>query len=260
MTTRQELIRQWELRLAEAERADGAISWSDRLRQRLYRFLLAMYGGSVWPGASDDVDNSRGRASVSRLVVADDEPTHDGKAPRSRAQILAGLKHVQGLSEELAPPGPLREGLQDDAWVVVYSSPKRQRGSLAYRMLRRAGFQPQLLRKGATSQILVVRTESAKAREALAVGWQTGDSKKRPIGLRRRIGVLPALTFLCVTTTLTLVGLLMLQVWDRPAWLPRTEPESSALIASGAIIFGMLSVIIGVVQDWSRPVAPPPDE
>jgi hypothetical protein len=127
-------------------------------------------------------------------------------------------------------------------------------------MLRRAGFQPQLLRKGATSQILVVRTESAKAREALACGWQTGDSKKRPIGLRRKIGVLPVLTFLCVTTTLTLVGLLMLEVWDRPAWLPRSEPESTALIGSGAILFGMLSVIFGVVQDWSRPVASPTDE
>ena len=166
MTTRQELLQQWQQRLAEARsacRAATAPSWSDQVRVKLYRFLLAMYGQTEWPGAPDDVDNQLGRAQHAECVVAEPQEPLAGKEPRTRAQILQGLRNVKGLGEELAPAGPLTKGLQPDSPMIVASFKKQQRADVAMRKLRRNGFAPVVAQQGKLFQIYVAAACSTAA-------------------------------------------------------------------------------------------------
>ena len=158
MTTRQELLDQWRSRLVEAEDAcDDPLtdSWSARLRRKLYRFLLTMYGQAAWPGPKDDVDNSAGRALHAQLFVAEPKEELTGKEPRTRAQILKGLQNVKGLSEELAPAGPLGQGLHASSPMVVASFKQRPRASSAFWRLQRLGFAPEMIFRGNQYQIFV---------------------------------------------------------------------------------------------------------
>lgn len=166
MTTRQELLDRWTDRLFEAEAACEdplTDSWSARLRRKLYRFLLAMYGRADWPGPKDDVDNEAGRRKNSQLVVAEPQTELAGKEPRTRAQILKGLQNIKGLSEELAPPGPLGQGLHPNSPMVVASFKKRPRANSAFWRLKRLGFAPEMIYSGDQYQIFVIAGLAAAA-------------------------------------------------------------------------------------------------
>lgn len=169
MTTRQELLTQWQERLADAEEACAAApTWAEHIRVKLYRFLLAMYGHTQWPGPKDDVDNSQLRTATSKLIVA--EPQQDvltGKEPRTRAEILKGLQNLKGLGEELAPAGPLADGLLPDSPVAVASFNRESAASAAIRKLQRAGFSPRIAHRGGLYQIFVGAAHSAEAIEWL---------------------------------------------------------------------------------------------
>lgn len=177
MTTRQDLLTHWQEQLLLAEVADDArSSWRGRIRLRLYRFLLAMYGGAVWTGSPHEADEVTSHPSP--LMVSDevqlpespDEATlHDhGKAPRTRAEILRGLKHVRGLSDELAPPGPLQDGLPADAPVAVATCKKAPRARRLMSQLRAAGFAPTLVRRANFSQIFVRASQATAALEVIS--------------------------------------------------------------------------------------------
>jgi len=166
MITRQELLTQWQQRLAEAKQASRDAetpAWSDRMRVKLYRFLLAMYRHAPWPGSREDVDNSRSRAASSQLMVAEPQLELAGKVPRTRAEILSGLRNVTGLSDELAPAGPLQKGLLPDSPMIVASFKKQQQADTAMRKLRRGGFAPAIAQQGKLWQIYVAAVHSAAA-------------------------------------------------------------------------------------------------
>jgi len=164
MTTRQELLTQWQERLADAEQACAAApSWAERIRVKLYRFLLAMYGQTQWPGPKDDVDNSQLRAATSKLIIAEPEQEADGlqavgsqavlvgKEPRTRAEILKGLQNLKGLGEELAPAGPLADGLLPDSPVAVASFAKEPAASAAINAPPRFSQCPSCVRTASTT-------------------------------------------------------------------------------------------------------------
>ncbi|WP_254507155.1 hypothetical protein [Anatilimnocola floriformis] len=169
MTTRQELLTQWQQRLAEAEQACLAAespAWSDRLRVKLYAFLLAMYGQTSWPGSKDDVDNERGRESAP-LVVVEPVAEFTGKEPRTRAEILKGLRNVKGLGEELAPAGPLTAGLKPNSPMLVGTYKKLVQAEIAFSRLKRAGLLPTLQRQPGRYAIHVAVADSAYAMQLL---------------------------------------------------------------------------------------------
>ncbi len=185
MTTRQELLDQWQQRLADAEQAcEAAVvpAWSDRLRVRLYRFLLAMYRETDWPGKKDDVDNIQGRAAYLQLAVAERKDEFAGKEPRTRAEILQGLRNVKGLSDELAPAGPLTDGLQPTSPFVVAGCRKRVDAERISRQLRRHGLKPVIGNNGGLFQVFVT-AENAPA--ALAIVQRLENS--RPVAAPRQI-------------------------------------------------------------------------
>jgi hypothetical protein len=208
MTTRQELLDQWQQRLAEAEQACEAIAvpaWSDRLRVKLYRFLLAMYGQTDWPGQKDDVDNVQGRSANGQLTVAEPKEVFAGKEPRSRAEILRGLRNVKGLGAELAPAGPLADGLLPDSPVIVASFKKHKAAAVALRKLRRSGFQPAIAKQGHLWLIYVVAANSAAAANALQ---ETSSARRREPAIRtvrqpdRIVSLLSAIFFTVIACLL----------------------------------------------------------
>lgn len=137
MTTRQELLTQWQQRLTDAEQASAAApSWAERMRVKLYRFLLAMYLRTTWPGSKDDVDNSQLRAANSQLIVAEAQQALAGKVPRTRAEILNSLRNLKGLGEELAPAGPLAGGVSRKAPVFFVAAERIQDCNVASRSPR----------------------------------------------------------------------------------------------------------------------------
>ena len=170
MTTREELLDYWQERLTESQRAGGqGFAWTDRLRVKLYRFLIAMYGKSDWAGKESDVDNELGRTKHSELMVADLQELNEGKAPRTRAQILKSLQSMQGLSDELAPRGPLQNGLEPDSPIVVAANRKRVKAERLARYLEMEHIPLQLRYSGSLWQIFVRQCDAAKAAALLAV-------------------------------------------------------------------------------------------
>jgi hypothetical protein len=125
MTTRLELIQCWQTELAENERllSSGSprVRWLRQIRVRLFRFLLACYGGGEWHGdvseatADASQDQSAARAPLIDLAHA------AGAPPKSAEQIRATLKAVHAVNPGLDRPGPLMCGLHEQDWIVIES-------------------------------------------------------------------------------------------------------------------------------------------
>ncbi len=261
MTTRQELLDQWHQRLAEAEqdceRPDGP-SWSLRVRLRLYRFLLAMYGETDWPGPKDDVDNAAGRAANVSLLVAEPDEALAGKEPRTRAEILKGLRNVKGLSEELAPPGPLMDGLLPASLVVIAAFKKHPQTYRTVCQLRSAGFRPVVRRQGGSFQIFLAAADASVALRLLKTSTPiiprefTRRSSFAPpdISLLFMSALLPGIV------GLTLSAYVVYVAWGDLYQLPSDlipTPETMAVVAAIAFTFKVLSVMMAWVWwNWRK--------
>ena len=145
-TTREQLIADWRRRLAEAEHIPDEQSsrpaWMTRLRLRLYRFLISLYGEGAWSAGETIADNEL--SSRTDVVVADQALPLAGKPAKGESSIRAALQSFAAGSEQ-KPTGPLISGFDRNVWVVVAST--------------KWGFQPQLssealLAKGITSRIV----------------------------------------------------------------------------------------------------------
>jgi hypothetical protein len=172
VTTRQDLLTHWDQQLTLAEEEElASATWRQRIRQRLYRFLLAMYGGANWSGSPEDAEEVSLHPTA--LLVTEeaelpdasniDELEPPGKAPRTRAEIIRGLKNVRGLSDELAPPGPLQHGLPPNAPMAVASCKKRLRAERLMGHLIRGGFAPRLAYRSQLFQVFVAAANAPAA-------------------------------------------------------------------------------------------------
>lgn len=254
MTTRQELLTQWQQRLADAEQAcDAAPSWAERMRVKLYRFLLAMYGRTTWPGSKDDVDNSQVRAANSQLIVAEPQEALAGKEPRTRAQILKGLRNLKGLGDELAPAGPLADGLLPDSPVVVAAFKRERSASAAIRKLQQAGFEPAISHRGGLYQIFVSAVHSSQATALLRVNSPSPRSRGSTLTISRppqHILLFGAIFFGVIGGLLA--GLLVQLVFVDLSHLPYASlPTDMDVISLGLFAIGF-SVAAGVLfRIWS---------
>lgn len=246
MTTRQELLDHWRDRFCEAEEAcddPRTDSWSARLRRKLYRFLLTMYGQADWPGPKDDVDNEVGRLKNSQLVVAEPQQALAGKEPRTRAQILKGLQNIKGLSEELAPPGPLGQGLHPNSPMAVASFKKRPRAETTFWRLKKLGFAPEMVFRGNQYQIFVIASLAPAAIRQLEenrIETQPVKPASRTVQYRQRYNVvllLGAVLFAGLAVWCTGVGICQ-------CWFPaKVFAEVYASPASGLSMLGVAACL-----------------
>jgi hypothetical protein len=123
-TTRDQLIADWQRRLAEAEVVapdeTSRPAWLTRLRLRLYRFLISLYGEGSWNGGNviaNDRENAR-----RNVVVADQVLPPAGKPAKDESSIRSALQTFASGRDEKSVAGPLAAGSDHAAWIVVAST------------------------------------------------------------------------------------------------------------------------------------------
>jgi hypothetical protein len=133
MPKRDEIVADWRSRLETAAASEGSSSprsaWLERVRRRLYRFLVSLYGDGNWntpatfpaPLPASPMPASPARPLPDSNRISDVIPL-PGKPARSRNEIGAVLKAVAGARFEPALPGPLLAGHGDDAWLPIAST------------------------------------------------------------------------------------------------------------------------------------------
>lgn len=168
--TREQLISDWRQELAAAEGSVAAsprLAWLARMKVRLYRFLLACYGGSDWqpppaiePAARDKSSNQAVFDSASAAELA-------GKPARSGIQIRSVLTSVAKAQDDPHAPGPLAEGLDHDSWVVVAAASSKLKMGQSLRLLQAAGLHPRACYRGDDQMIEVPACERHEAFEVI---------------------------------------------------------------------------------------------
>jgi hypothetical protein len=123
-TTREQLIADWRLRLSEAEDVGGEQlsrpAWMTRLRLRLYRFLISLYGEGHWNAG--EVAGGEEVSSRAGVIVADQSLPLAGKPAKDESSIRAALQSLAAGGGEKPAAGPLLAGTERSAWVVVAST------------------------------------------------------------------------------------------------------------------------------------------
>lgn len=183
-TTREQLIADWHRRLAEAEDIPGEQSsrpaWMTRLRLRLYRFLISLYGEGGWSAGETAADHEL--SSPPDVVVADQALPLAGKPAKDESSIRAALQSFAAGREEPTAAGPLILGTDHTTWVVVASTnwgldPQRSSDTL-----RAKGINSRLVCRAeeTTVEVLALHRATAMALIASQLGRLTLPPHKNP--------------------------------------------------------------------------------
>ncbi len=124
-TTRDQLIADWRKRLDAASEAPeeptSRAAWLVRLRIRLYRFLLSLYGEGDW-NAPAEAPVRRRSPDPAAAATAGLPLDLSGKPAKDASIIRAALSSFAGAAETTPQPGPLAAGADLDAWITVAST------------------------------------------------------------------------------------------------------------------------------------------
>jgi hypothetical protein len=119
-TARDEIIADWRKHLADAQDplspGSPRTAWLTRLKLRLYRFLLSLYGDGRWNGSDRTVKGSQGAEPV---VVSDEVLPFSGKPAKDEHQIRAALRSVAEASDVRTKSGPFVAGKKRRANIQV---------------------------------------------------------------------------------------------------------------------------------------------
>lgn len=126
MSTRDNLIADWRARLADAEAepmsAAPPRAWLTRVRVRLYRFLLSLYGEGVWRADEDQLPQSRPAASAAVVFDSAEAETLTGKPAKGEGQIRTVLKAVANSQDHRPQAGSLQGSeVIANLWLMVVS-------------------------------------------------------------------------------------------------------------------------------------------
>jgi hypothetical protein len=167
--TREQLISDWRQELTAAEESAAAsprLAWLARMKIRLYRFLLACYGGSDWqPPATETIS----RIESTSQAVFDSAQAAElaGKPAKSGVEIRSVLTAVAKAQDDPHAPGPLAGGLDHDSWVVVAAASSKLKLGQSLRFLWAAGLHPRACYRGDDRMIEVPACERREAFEVI---------------------------------------------------------------------------------------------
>jgi len=163
---REQLVAAWRQQLADAESAEAEPSsraaWLARLRQRLYHFLLSLYGEGVWnapQSAEQDQTDHR-----QRTLVIDDENVLPlaGKPAKHEDKIRAVLKAVADNQGQRVAPGTLTAEKVGSQWFIAASRSSRLDLERCQSLLDFIGIDSRL-RRTASDVYLEVTSDSPSA-------------------------------------------------------------------------------------------------
>jgi hypothetical protein len=196
-TTRDQLISDWRQQLAAAEESVAATpraAWLARMQVRLYRFLLACYGGTQWQPPREPV--------VPATMVFDSAEAKSlaGKPAKSLGQIRSVLTSVAKAQDDPHSPGPLAGGLDHDSWVVVAAASSKLKTGRCAELLSAAGLHPRRCFRGDDELVEVPAHERHEAfelveqhRERIHQPPKTPRTQRIPVWCRFAAGAVVAL-------------------------------------------------------------------
>jgi len=122
--TRDELIADWETRLSAAETEPVGSSpqraWLARVRSRLYRFLLSLYGEGKWRGSGHSTTEAPPAASTGIVFDSPDAESLTGKPAKQIGKIRSVLKTVASSQDHRPPAGSLSGAeVVANRWLIV---------------------------------------------------------------------------------------------------------------------------------------------
>src|SRR3954468_8689576 len=107
-TTREQLVEDWRNRLAASEASQPEDSaraqWLARVRIRLYRFLISLYGTGQWRESSGQTCEESNRTAEPELQR---DVNLVGKPAKNAAQIREALSGFAAARSDANQPGPL---------------------------------------------------------------------------------------------------------------------------------------------------------
>jgi hypothetical protein len=169
--TREQLISDWRQELTAAEQSAAAsprLAWLARMKVRLYRFLLACYGGSDWQPPSAIETDSQVDSSSQAVFDSAQAAELAGKPAKSGVEIRCVLTAVAKAQDDPHAPGPLAGGLDHDSWVVVAAASSKLKLGQSLRLLQAAGLHPRACYRGDDRMIEVPACERHEAFEVIA--------------------------------------------------------------------------------------------
>jgi len=165
--SRDQLIADWRKRLAIARDGQGAsphrATWLSRLRVRLYRFLLSLYGDGRWNAPSPVEAGTPTGAPAGVVFDSEGALPLAGKPAKSDGKIRAVLKSVANSQSQPLERGPLTSGLSPDSWMVVASSSAHIRTARLLLFLKLAGILARLSARGGDRLVEVQAEDRAAA-------------------------------------------------------------------------------------------------
>lgn len=176
-TTREQLIADWHRRLAEAEHLPDETAsrpaWMTRLRLRLYRFLISLYGEGQW--TAGEAVAGHDLSSQTDVVVAGEALPLSGKPAKDEGSIRAALQSFAAGREEPSAAGPLLSGIDHAAWVIVASTNWGLDPQGSSDLLRTRGINSRIVCRAeeTTVEVLALHRDAAMALIASRLGRLT---------------------------------------------------------------------------------------
>ena len=151
MDARGKLVEQWQAKLAESRRVAGnaspRLSWLNKMRERLYRFLVSCYGRGDW-----NAPPAKPHEANAVALLFDTTGAERGKSPKSAERIRAALKKMHA-ADDPPPAKPAPAQPPAPQWVVVYSTYSRYKLQRWARWMERAGIPARYSTRGAQSRL-----------------------------------------------------------------------------------------------------------
>jgi hypothetical protein len=239
---RDALIADWRDRLEKAEAepvGQPRQLWLPRIRARLYRLLLSLYGDASWrvPAADPLLQMP---SPVGEAISAGEPP---GKPPKGPDQIRTVLASVAAAHSE-QPAGPLQGGLPESSWVVVGAQCTHLNLRRCPRALREAGLTPRLVRRGGEQVLEVPAGQRGAAFEIVEAcrrepprRWRLGAWRSSGATVYDEVLLLISFAILMFALAVVVFVLLILGNWidsgppaDASGWLPSAWDSAIATI------------------------------
>jgi hypothetical protein len=194
--SRHELVSDWQCRLAVADSLDAGAgsqpAWLARVQQRLYRFLLSLYGSGHWRASArlgDETEVPAGDAPLAIFEAPEVLPLA-GKPAKETGKIRAVLKSVAAAQDQPLAAGPLVAGLPAQYWVAVAVVKSAIDPTACVKLLRSRGLTVRVSNRGQGAAIEVPAIEHRVAIKLLLARKRHDLFRKRAAALR-----IPALLF-----------------------------------------------------------------
>jgi hypothetical protein len=176
---RDQLIADWHAALAAAERQPLGASapfWLARMRVRLYRFLLSLYGDGQWN--TDSPVSAPQEPNPLTIDAPEVFPFH-GKPAKGEGKIRAVLKSVSGAQGPPPAAGPLIAGIGSEGWAVAAAESSNLDPARTALLLDRHGIVARAVRRGNDVTVEVAAQQLKKALELV-------DAHRSRLRVRRR--------------------------------------------------------------------------